>query len=79
MTLLGKMIHLKGISQKGKNRIRENNNQWVVLAETDTVLFSPSEKGPWLFVTPKGKDQNNKAARWIKQINDVDFLIEEDI
>jgi hypothetical protein len=76
MALLGKLIQLKGVSQRGKNRIREHNNQWVVLAETERVLFSSNQQGPWIFVAPKGKDQNDKASRWIKVSNDPDFLIE---
>lgn len=76
MTLLGKEIQLKGITQKGKNRIRENNNRWTVLAETDRVLFAPGVQGPWLFVSPNGKGQDSKAARWIMAVGDPDFLIE---
>lgn len=78
MSLLGKKIILKGISQKGKNRIKENSSQWIVLAETDSVLFSPNAHGPWLFIAPIGKDQHDKASRWIKVTGDVDFLIESD-
>jgi hypothetical protein len=77
MAHLGKTIQLKGISNKGKNRIREHNNQWTVLAETQTVLFAPGQIGPFLFVAPKGKDQNDKASRWIKASGDPDFVIEE--
>lgn len=76
MSLLGKTIQLKGLSQKGKNRIRENSNQWTVLAETDRVLFAPNGVGPWLFIAPVGKDQNHKSSRWIKVAGDLDFLIE---
>jgi hypothetical protein len=75
MTLLGKTIQLKGLSQKGKNRVRDHNNQWIVLAETDKVLFNP-QHGPWLFVSPVGCDQNHKASRWLRAIGDPDFLIE---
>lgn len=75
MSLLGKEIQLKGLSQKGKNRIKENNTIWVVLAETDSVLFAPGKPGPWLFISPIGKDQNDKASRWIKSSDDPDFEI----
>jgi hypothetical protein len=75
MTFLGKTIQLKGVSQKGKNRVREQGHEWTVLAETDVVLFSPSKKGPWLFVCPVGKDQNDKSSRWIKATDDADFII----
>ena len=75
MSLLGKTIQLKGISQKGKNRIRENSNQWTVLAETDVVLFAPGKHGPWLFVAPIGRDQNDKASRWVRSTDDTDFIV----
>lgn len=75
MTFLGKTIQLRGISQKGKNRIREQGHEWTVLAETEFVLFSPNKKGPWLFVCPVGKDQNDKSSRWIKATDDADFII----
>lgn len=75
MAFLGKKIQMQGISQKGKNRIRENGNDWVVLAETDRVLFAPGEEGPWLFVAPVGKGQDDKASRWVKVSGDVDFTL----
>lgn len=75
MTFLGKKIQLKGISQKGKNRVRENGHEWIVLAETDTVLFAPNEHGPWLFICPHGTNQNHKASRWVRIYDDADFDI----
>lgn len=75
MSMLGKQIFLKGISQKGKNRIRDLGDRWIVLAETDYVLFQPNVKGPWLFISPIGCDQNHKGSRWIKSSGDTDFSI----
>ncbi len=73
MSLLGKTIRLKGKTQKGKNRVREHGEMWVVFAECETVLFAPSKKGPWLFLSPLGKNQDDKASRWVKSTDDVDF------
>ena len=79
MIFLGKVIRLKGISQKGKNRIREHGDRWTVLAETDRILFDPSKQGPWLFISPKnammGLGQDDKASRWIHANNDFDFTV----
>ncbi len=75
MSFLGKKIQLKGISQKGKNRVREHGDRWSVLAETDRVLFAPGAVGPWLFVAPPGKGQNDKASRWIRANGDTDFAV----
>jgi len=73
MTFLGKNIRLKGKTQKGKNRIREHGEFWFVFAETDHVLFAKDKAGPWLFVAPAEKNQNDKSSRWIHSTNDLDF------
>jgi hypothetical protein len=75
MTLLGKQIQLQGISQKGKNRVREQGDRWTILAETNHVLFAPNEIGPWIFAAPAGQDQNHKASRWVRVTEDKDFKI----
>ena len=75
MSLLGKKIKLKGITQKGKNRIKEHGDVWVVLAETPTVLFSPQSKGQWLFVAPPGCGQSDKASRWVNADGDENFIV----
>ena len=77
MALLGKLIRLKGISQKGKNRIREQGEVWTVWAECDRVLFAPNSAGPFLFIAPIGKGQDDKASRWIKLVDDIDFVVVE--
>lgn len=80
MSLLGKKIKLKGTSQKGKNRVRENGDTWTVFAETDRVLFNKNAIGPWLYIAPSGKDQNHRASRWIHGLADTDFemVVSED-
>ena len=79
MSHLGKIVQLTGVTQKGKNRVREHGNRWTVLAETDRVLFAPNAAGPWLFVTPNpagpGLGQDDKASRWVHANNDSDFKV----
>lgn len=75
MALLGKTIQLKGLSNKGKNRIRAHGERWTVLAETDRVLFAPGQTGPWIFIAPHGFGQNDKASRWIRATGDLDFVV----
>jgi len=75
MALLGKIVQLKGISQKGKNRVRDHGDRWTVLAETDKVLFAPSTSGPWLFLAPLGLGQDDKASRWVRASGDTDFNV----
>jgi len=82
MSLLGKQIKLTGKTQKGKNRVREHGNEWVVLAETQTILFSPSKQGPWLFVAPQrstypqNQGHDDKASRWVHLNNDENFVVQ---
>lgn len=83
MALLGKEIQMKGLSQKGKNRVREHGDRWIVLADPAiraNVTINPNGgtdfkdgKGPQLFITPKGCDQSHPASRWIQLNNDPDF------
>jgi hypothetical protein len=75
MSLLGKSIKVAGISQRGKNRVREFGDTWVVLAETDRILFSPTEAGPWLFIAPPGMGQEDRASRWMHIQNDPTFEV----
>ena len=75
MALLGKQVKLTGLSQRGKNRVREQGDRWTVLAETDHILFAPNDSGPWLFVAPLGKGQDDKASRWVRAAGDKDFTV----
>jgi hypothetical protein len=75
MNLSGSKIKLKGITQKGKNRVREHGNEWMVLAEADTILFAPGDFGPWAYIAPVGQGYMHKAARWVRVNNDVDFEV----
>ena len=75
MSFLGKKVKLKGISQKGKNRVREHGETWSVFAETETVLFAAGKPGPWLFLAPVGKNQDDKASRWVRLSGDTDFTV----
>lgn len=78
MSLLGKQIQLKGITQRGKNLIRKHSDRWTVLAETDHILFtdhSQSQPGTWFFIAPPGCTQTDKSSRWVKEFNDSDFTV----
>jgi len=64
-------MKLRGKTQKGKNRIRELGDHWLVAAERDSVLFD-SRPGPWLLVFPVGIPEK---ARWIHGTHDNHFEI----
>lgn len=59
---------------KGKNRVREHGSVWVVHAEVEQVLFNP-EPGPWIFISPFGKEFQDKSSRWVHATNDHDFIV----
>ena len=63
---------LKGITQKGKNRIREHGNEWVLIRMIGNAYFS-QEAGPWWLVQPV--TGNDDASRWIRNTNDKDFEV----
>ena len=63
---------LKGITQKGKNRIREHGNEWVLVRQAESVLFS-QEPGPWWFVYPVTGGVTE--CRWIRNTRDKDFEV----
>jgi len=64
------ILTLKGITQKGKNRIRECGDKWKVIEEQEKNVFN--EYGPWLFIEPI---TDKEKFRWIHKNNDKDFEI----
>ena len=66
-------IIVEGISQKGKNRVREHGSEWIVDSEHETILFN-DEKGPWYHIYSVN-DKNKDYSRWINKNNDKDFKI----
>ena len=68
-------VVIKGKTLKGKNKIREaGTDKWVVIDESETVLFS-TEKN-WIHILPNGKAK--KLSRWIQRNNDINFTVKEE-
>ena len=66
---------IKGKTLKGKNKIKEaGTNEWVVIDESETVLFS-TEKN-WIHILPNGKAK--KLSRWIQRNNDKNFEVKKE-
>ncbi len=63
-----KRIRVRGISQKGKNRIRERGDVWNVKEVADKVFFS-SEQGPWMLL----ESLDGRSWRWMHAVADKDF------
>lgn len=73
-------ILLAGKTRKGKNRIHELGEAWLVEKEVATVGFAPGEPGPWLSIFPESCRTNCKSTlcnhgRWVHEHNDADFTV----
>ena len=83
-------IVLEGISQKGKNKVRELGKDWRIVDIAEKAQFS-DKPGPWYSIIPehllaeyidKGWAARTKASsteRWINSKDDNDFKIVEDV
>lgn len=69
--MIGKKLVLKGVSRKGKNRVRENGNPWIIEKIQDSVMFS-QKTGQWLLIS---LESDSGKWRWIQRNNDSDFEI----
>lgn len=72
MLQVGSKIKLSGLSQKGKNRIRELDSDWQILRIAERIQCS-SESGPWLLIQSA---QSPAHHRWIHRHHDGDFWLE---
>ena len=68
-------LTLSGITQRGKNRVREigKETRWTVIRSADKVGFS-TDVGPWLLIKPTA-DTNSDRMRWVHKLRDKDFNI----
>lgn len=65
-------ITLKGITKKGKERIKRDGETWKVLRMCNTSLpFAPTDNGPWMFI----ESEKTKDTRWMRNKDDPDFLV----
>jgi len=71
-----KKIELKGITSKGKQRVKRDGSEWYVVREEDSVAFS-TEHGPWLLIDVAHVPDSNisNVARWVHKTNDKDFKV----
>ena len=68
------VIQLAGISNKGKQRIKQHGSAWRVIFRRDTVLFS-TQRGPWLMVVPDSHGDTSEASRWVHALFDANFKV----
>lgn len=60
---------LKGITQKGKNRLREHGDSWWVIRIQVNVMCLNNEEGVLI------QSHKTDYVMWIKALFDTDFLI----
>lgn len=65
-------MKLSGKTLKGKNRIREHGNEWLLIKTSEKVLFA-QRSGPWGLVYPTKSGLDH--SRWIHLHDDDDFEI----
>ena len=69
---VGDKVKLTGITQHGKNRVREQSDVWEVIRMSPTVSFKTSASGPFMLL------QATKGIhmRWVSTVNDDNFSVE---
>ena len=69
---IGDLLLVEGISQKGKNRIREQGNTFKIANVAERVSFS-DKSGPWLLLG----SLNPNHGRWVHVADDQHWKIVE--
>jgi len=75
--MLSKKVKLQGLSRHGKNRVREQGEDWRVVGEKPSVSFNTPAPGPFLLL----ESENNEGphgpwARWVSLHSDPHFVVE---
>jgi len=69
---VGKKVRLTGITQHGKNRVREQGDTWEVIRMNPTVAFKTKAPGPFMLL----QATQSINMRWVSTINDDNFSVE---
>lgn len=70
----GLLLTLKGITGKGKNRVRESGEAWRIVRTESRIQFD-DRIGPWHLIVPANKRDNDNAMRWVHEFNNKDFSV----
>ena len=75
--MVGKKVKLTGKSRHGKNRVREQGEDWEVVGETDSVHFRTSAPGPFILLQSSEREGlHGPHARWVSIQRDSNFIVE---
>jgi len=75
--MLSKKIKLQGKSRHGKNRVREQGEDWRVVGEKLSVSFNTPAPGPFLLLESETNEgPHGPWARWVSLRSDPHFVVE---
>ena len=73
--MIGFVMKVRGISQKGNTRIHDHGNIWVVRQFKSHVQFTIGARGAnWALIDPID-DETKRHSRWVNIAMDNDFEI----
>lgn len=70
---IGDIITLRGLSKKGKQRIRDLGRQWKIVGIGNNVVCCGG--GSAMMVEPCGNPDAKKYARWVAFRKDTDMEV----
>ena len=70
----GDKVKLTGKTKHGKNRVREQGAEWIVVKVESGVLFSDDKKKE--FALLRKEDNPGEFWRWVALIDDKNFSVE---
>lgn len=70
----GDKVKLVGKTKHGKNRVREQGHDWVVVKTSNNLVFAEDRKQE--FALLRAKERPHEHWRWIAVQNDKNFLVE---
>ena len=69
---VGNKVKLTGITQHGKNRVREQGETWEIIRLNPTVGFNTKAPGPFMLL----QATTSINMRWVSTVNDDNFSVE---
>ena len=66
------IIRLKGKTNHGKNRVREQGEIWEIIRLNPTVGFKTKAPGPFMLL----QATTSINMRWVSTVNDDNFSVE---
>lgn len=72
---MAKFAIVKGISEKGQQKIKQWGDEWVILCERQFVMFNHKD-GPWYFIQAStDMTETGESTCWVHGKDDPDFKL----